>query len=192
MLTKVAAASDGVYYELLDGIQNRLFRIEAGGVVRRREIQLPVVGAIDRIIHDPRRPGVILPLSAWAESTSYYALDSEALSFSRVMDHRKERSARSALEVDRVMVRSRDGTLVPLTIVRSKGSAKDGQCPTLLTGYGAYGISQTPNFDLARDPWFKIGGVYAVAHVRGGGELGEAWRLGGMGSMIFWPVLSIW
>jgi prolyl oligopeptidase len=59
---------------------------------------------------------------------------------------------------------------------------KDRRRPTLLSGYGAYGISQTPSFDLSRNPWFAAGGVYAVAHVRGGGELGDEWRRAGKGA----------
>jgi len=50
-----------------------------------------------------------------------------------------------------------------------------------LFGYGAYGFSQTPGFELSRAPWFKRGGIYAIAHVRGGGEFGTAWQMAGKG-----------
>ncbi len=74
---------------------------------------------------------------------------------------------------------SKDGTRVPLTIVCRKGTPRDGRNPTLVTGYGGYGESQVPDFQIDRTVWFEQGGVYAVAHVRGGGELGADWRRAG-------------
>ncbi len=80
------------------------------------------------------------------------------------------------VEVVRSTVKSKDGTRVPLNILRKKGIRLDGERPTLLTGYGGYGISETPSFDLARRVWFDQGGVMAFANLRGGGEFGEAWH----------------
>jgi prolyl oligopeptidase len=74
---------------------------------------------------------------------------------------------------------SKDGTQVPINLLRKKGVALDGNNPTLLTGYGGYGISVTPGFDVARRIWLDHGGVYAVANLRGGGELGEEWHAAG-------------
>ncbi len=74
---------------------------------------------------------------------------------------------------------SKDGTRVPLTIICRKGTPKNGRNPTLLTGYGGYGDSQVPDFQVDRMVWFEQGGVLAVAHVRGGGELGADWRRAG-------------
>ena len=75
--------------------------------------------------------------------------------------------------------KSHDGTLVPLSIVHRKGLKLDGTAPTILYGYGAYGISQTPFFRPQYLAWFERGGVFAVAHVRGGGENGEEWYKAG-------------
>jgi prolyl oligopeptidase len=78
-----------------------------------------------------------------------------------------------------VKARAKDGTLVPLSIVHRKGLKLDGSNPTILYGYGAYGISQTPFYRPTFLPWFNRGGVLAVAHVRGGGEYGEDWHKAG-------------
>jgi prolyl oligopeptidase len=83
------------------------------------------------------------------------------------------------IEVVREYAVSKDGTRVPLNILRKKGLKMDGQNPTLLTGYGGYGISLTPGFDPSRRIWFDAGGVYVVANLRGGGEYGEAWHKAG-------------
>ena len=83
------------------------------------------------------------------------------------------------VEVTRDFATSKDGTKVPLNILRRKGTKLDGNNPTLLYGYGGYGISMTPNFDFTRRLWFDRGGVYVVANIRGGGELGEDWHKAG-------------
>ena len=83
------------------------------------------------------------------------------------------------IEVVREFATSKDGTKVPLNILRKKGLKRDGRNPTLLYGYGGYGISLTPGFDSTRRIWFDAGGVYVVANLRGGGEYGEAWHKAG-------------
>lgn len=80
------------------------------------------------------------------------------------------------VETVRVLARSPDGTPVPMTILRRKGTRLNGENPTLLTGYGGYGISSTPRFDFTRHLWLDQGGVIAIANLRGGGEFGERWH----------------
>lgn len=82
-------------------------------------------------------------------------------------------------EVVREFATSTDGTRVPINIIRPKGTHLDGKNPTLLTGYGGYGISLTPYFTIRRRVWFDKGGIIAVANLRGGGEYGEEWHRAG-------------
>ena len=85
------------------------------------------------------------------------------------------------VEVVRAFASSKDGARVPVNIVRRKGTKLDGGNPTLLYGYGGYGVSQTPSFlGGSRRVWFDAGGVYAIANIRGGGEYGEEWHRQGM------------
>ncbi|WAJ26128.1 prolyl oligopeptidase family serine peptidase [Antarcticirhabdus aurantiaca] len=79
-----------------------------------------------------------------------------------------------AIEVEQRFFASTDGTRVPLFLVRRKDVADPA--PTLLYGYGGYGISMTPFFSPATIAWVEQGGVYAVANIRGGGEYGKAWH----------------
>jgi prolyl oligopeptidase len=83
------------------------------------------------------------------------------------------------IEVTREFATSKDGTKIPLNILCRKGTKRDGHNPTLLYGYGGYGISMSPNFDFTRRLWFDRGGVYVVANIRGGGEFGEEWHKAG-------------
>ena len=79
-------------------------------------------------------------------------------------------------EVVRARATSKDGTSVPLNIIRKKGTRLNGENPVLLTGYGGYGISETPQFDFTRRLWLDQGGIIAVANLRGGSEYGEEWH----------------
>lgn len=83
------------------------------------------------------------------------------------------------VEAVRETVISKDGTKIPLTLIKRKGARLNGDIPTILTGYGGYGISMTPRFDFTRRVWLEHGGMFAVANIRGGGEFGEEWHKGG-------------
>ena len=85
----------------------------------------------------------------------------------------------SAFAVTSADYTSYDGTRVPISIVHRKGIALDGRHPTILYGYGGFNISLTPYFQRTLLLWLEQGGVYAVAHLRGGGERGEVWHEAG-------------
>lgn len=83
-------------------------------------------------------------------------------------------------ELKQVFYPSKDGTRVPMFIAHRKGLKLDGSNPTLLYAYGGFNISLTPYFSISRAQWLKMGGVFCVPNLRGGGEYGEAWHQGGM------------
>jgi prolyl oligopeptidase len=82
----------------------------------------------------------------------------------------------SVLESKQVFYPAKDGTRIPMTLVYKKGIKLDGMNPTLLYGYGGFGISLLPRFDTTRLVWLERGGIFAVANIRGGGEYGEEWH----------------
>jgi prolyl oligopeptidase len=86
----------------------------------------------------------------------------------------------SKYQTKKVFYTSKDGTKVPMFIVAKKGLKLDGSHPTVLYGYGGFDISITPSFNPMLPVWLEMGGVYAVANMRGGGENGEAWHHAGM------------
>lgn len=82
-------------------------------------------------------------------------------------------------DTERVWATARDGVKVPVTLLMKKGTKADGKSPMLLYAYGSYGISMTPSFSSARLSLVDRGMVYAIAHIRGGSEMGEQWRQDG-------------
>ena len=80
---------------------------------------------------------------------------------------------------ERIFATASDGTKIPVSVVYRKGTKMDGKAPLLLYGYGSYGYSLTPSFSSNRLSLLDRGVVYAIAHIRGGGELGEEWREAG-------------
>lgn len=85
----------------------------------------------------------------------------------------------SRFTAEQVFVTSKDGTRVPLYLVKRAGYAPDGATPTYLYGYGGFNISITPSFEPAALEWLEMGGLYAVANLRGGGEYGREWHEAG-------------
>ncbi len=79
-----------------------------------------------------------------------------------------------------VFYRSKDATRVPMMVSYRRGTALDGSAPTILYGYGGFNIPMTPAFSTSIATWLQMGGIYAVANMRGGSEYGEAWHRAGM------------
>ncbi len=180
VVTGLAAAKDALYVRRMDGGLSDLLRVAYVPDAKPAPVKLPFAGDIDALAADPRRPGVVFNASAWTRFGGYYAYEPATR---RVRDTRLQPQGKydnpTDLVATEVKVRSHDGTMVPLSIVHRKGIRLDGSNPTILWGYGAYGISQTPFYRPTFLPWFQRGGVFAVAHVRGGGEYGEEWYKGG-------------
>src|SRR5262249_26343091 len=85
----------------------------------------------------------------------------------------------SSYVTDQVFYRSKDGTRIPMFLTYKKGLRKDGTNPVLLYGYGGFNISLPPAFSVGRVAWLEMGGIYAQANLRGGGEYGKDWHNAG-------------
>ena len=182
VVTGINSAQDALYVQLLDGGVNRILRVPYGPHPQVEAVVLPFAGSAF-IGTDPRLPGALLYLTSWTNALKIYGYDPQT---KKVTDTELQPSgpydAPPTIESIEVKVSGYDGTQIPLSISYPKNIKLDGSNPTLIEGYGAYGISFTPYYEPGRLAWHEKGGVYAVCHVRGGGEYGEEWHLAAKGS----------
>jgi len=178
VLFEIAAAKDGLYFESRDGAVKRLKRIAWGGK-EASEIKLPLEGAASLASASPAIPGAIVSLAAWTRAREIYSVDAAGQATNTKLQPLGPFDAPEGLVTTEVRVKSHDGAMVPLSITHRKDVKLDGTNPTLLYGYGAYGITEEPSFRATRTAWFERGGVYAVANVRGSGVYGQDWYKAG-------------
>ena len=180
VVTGLAAAKDALYVRRMNGSTSDLLRVPYTADAKPIAVTLPFDADIPALAADARVQGVIYEAGAWTRYGGFYSYDPRT---SRITDTGLQPQGPydnlDELVATEVKVPSRDGTLVPLSIVYRKGLKLDGTNPTILYGYGAYGFSQTPVYRPTFLPWFRRGGILAFAHVRGGGEYGQDWYKGG-------------
>jgi prolyl oligopeptidase len=178
--------------QAVDVVGDRLIVRELAGVVGRmrettrmggelREIPLPFHGTIEEWAVHPERSELLLRLASWTDAPRLYRYDPDTGAVEDTGWLPRSHVNFSEVEAREVQVPARDGTLIPLSIIHRRGLALDGENPTLLTAYGSSGLSLLPEFQPEMLAWYERGGVYAVAHVRGGGEHGHAWHEAGRG-----------
>lgn len=117
-------------------------------------------------------------VSSFATPTSIYSLDIPS-GKSTLFRQSDVKFNPNDYQVEQVFYTSKDGTKVPMFLSYKKGLKRDGNNPTLLYGYGGFNIPLTPAFSVSRLVWMEMGGVMAIANLRGGGEYGEAWHKAG-------------
>lgn len=180
VITGLGAAKDALYVRRMNGSTSDLLRVAYSTGAKPVAVKLPFAADIAALATDVRVPGVIYEASAWTRFGGFYFYDAATGKVTDTgLQPQGPYDSPADLVATEVKVKSHDGTLVPLSIVHKKGLKLDGGNPTILFGYGAYGISQTPYFRPTWLPWFRRGGVLAFPHVRGGGEYGEDWYKAG-------------
>ena len=171
-------ARDALYLRVLDAGVQRLRRVAFGdGAVS--DVDASLAGGIAAFATSPDTDGVLFSVQTWITPPRWYRFDPHAATATDAALVPSWSVDTSAYEVSELRARAADGTDVPLSVIRRRDLVRDGTHPTWLMGYGAYGISLTPNFVPGWLALLERGGVVAVAHVRGGGELGEDWHLAG-------------
>jgi prolyl oligopeptidase len=142
-------------------------------------IALPALGTISSVTGETDDTEMFFDFTSFAYPSTPFRYDFKTGKTSEFA-HVDAKVDASAYEVKQVWYPSRDGTKVPMFVVRKKGLALDGRRPTVLYGYGGFNVNMTPSFSAPRLYWLEQGGVYALANLRGGGEFGEAWHQAGM------------
>jgi prolyl oligopeptidase len=143
-----------------------------------REIALPGVGTASGFNGKKQDKELYFSFTNYIIPSTIYKLD-PATGNSEV--YKKPAVAFNSSEYESVQefYNSKDGTRIPIIITHKRGTKLNGKNPTILYGYGGFNVSETPLFGISTALWLEMGGIYAVANIRGGGEYGEKWHLAG-------------
>jgi prolyl oligopeptidase len=177
VVEELAPTDNGIFVaNLLGGPSEMMFYRK--GSLRGKPVPILPVSAVSGL-QSWHNDDIVFNNVNYVEPSAWYIFHEEDASARQTAIRMTAPVEFNDIEVVREFATSKDGTKVPLNILRKRGTKLDGQNPTLLYAYGGYGINMTPGFDATLRIWFDAGGVYAVANLRGGGEYGEAWHKAG-------------
>ncbi|MFZ1220118.1 MAG: prolyl oligopeptidase family serine peptidase, partial [Chthoniobacterales bacterium] len=142
------------------------------------EIKLPGLGTVSGFRGKRKDNETYYSFVSFTEPSTIYRYDLKS-GQSTVLFRPKVDFKSEEFTTEQVFYSSKDGTKVPMFLTYRKGLEKNASNPTLLYGYGGFNVSITPSFSPGVATWLQMGGVYAVATLRGGGEYGEDWHLAG-------------
>jgi prolyl oligopeptidase len=147
-----------------------------------RTVALPRGGiGIGDIASSSTQARAIIGYSGWTGPVDrWVTYDATNGALATIYDVAPTSPAYANVRVSEIAAASKDGTRIPVTVLSLAGTKRDGTAPTILTGYGGFDIATTPRFIGTQLAWLQMGGVLAVANIRGGSEFGEAWHRHGM------------
>jgi prolyl oligopeptidase len=154
----------------------KLFKLDGS---RDGEIALPGLGTAGGFIGKRKDRETFYSFTSFTTPTEIFRYDFDKRA-SEVLFKPKVKFNPDDYVTEQVFYKSADGTRVPMFISYKKGMKRDGQNPTYLFGYGGFDISMTPTFAPVNLVWMEMGGIFALANLRGGGEYGEKWHEAGM------------
>ncbi|HAS6674112.1 S9 family peptidase [Vibrio parahaemolyticus] len=143
-----------------------------------RDVELPGEGTAYGLAGKKEETTLYYTFTNYVTPPTIFSFDVES-GASTLYQESKAPFDRNEYESKQVFYTSKDGTQVPMIISYKKGISLDGSAPTMLYGYGGFNISLTPMFSGNVANWLELGGIYAVANMRGGGEYGKAWHNAG-------------
>ena len=178
VLSSVVAARDAIYVDAIQDGLNKVVRVAPGESMEVLSTPRAGAGYVSSV--SPEVDGVVLYETSWIQGGVRYAYEPTAGTFTDTgMIPVGKFDNLEGFVAKEVLVTSHDGTQVPLSILHRADLEMDGSNPTIVYGYGSYGSSMSVFFSPTRLAWLERGGVYAVAHVRGGGEYGQEWHYAG-------------
>jgi prolyl oligopeptidase len=179
VLGTLVEAADALYFDARDGNVKKLFKLAYTPGAQPQEVVLPVQGSLGFGGVNPRLPGLLLDLTSWTRARQIYAVGADGSVVNTGLQPAGPYDAPDNVTATELMVKSHDGTEVPMSVIHRKDAQLDGTNPTILYGYASYGITEEPFFSPSRIAWMEAGGVFAVANPRGSGVFGKAWHEAG-------------
>lgn len=177
VIESIALARDGLYVLDLDGGYHSLRKLTRD--TQLRDVPLGFEGSVSGMSTTTADDGVFVDGTGWLLPFTTFRHDPATGRTERVGIAPPSTLDLAGYEAVRTEATARDGTRVPLSIVAKKGLKRDGRNPALVNAYGSYQISINPYFSPRNLALLERGGLFCIAHVRGGGEYGKRWWKGG-------------
>jgi prolyl oligopeptidase len=179
VIRDVAVAGQRLVVHWLFEASSRL-TIHAADGARTGEVTLPALGSVAGIGASPRHDAIFAAFSSFSIPPTVLRLDGAAPASTTTFRGVTAAIADVETVVKLERARSKDGTELTMFVTHRADLARDGRAPTVLYGYGGFDVALTPDYARNIQPFLAAGGVYAVAHLRGGGEYGATWHRAGM------------
>ena len=178
VITDFDVTSEGLYYVTTkNGIKASLYKLQGG---RTDEVILPeTYGNINIAAKGKNYPDLWISANGWITDSKLFLYKNGEITEQNLNSSTTNPELTNDLVVQEIEVIAHDGEKIPLSLIHHKDTKLNGKNRVLMDGYGSYGIPMKPTFMFHRLLWILEGGVYAIAHVRGGGEKGDAWHKGG-------------
>ncbi len=177
VIESVNIAGENLFVEYLKDASSAIYQYDLSGN-EIRKVELPGIGSAYGFNGEKEDTEVFFGFTSFTTPASMYTYQIES-GEAKLYRAPKLKVDFTQFETEQVFYTSKDGTKVPMFIVHKKGIKLDGSNPTMLYGYGGFNISLTPSFSLRWLGWLDMGGVFALANLRGGGEYGEKWHKAG-------------
>ncbi len=185
VLRSMSISKDALFVTRREGVNTSLLKISANGSVGVnmpapvQKLSLPLEGNVT-VIASPDHSELVVAISSWTQALRRYVYSAGSGQLVRLnLAPPVEPVQKVEIVAREVMVPSHDGVKVPVSIIMRADAVLNGQNPTILYGYGAYGNTEEPSRSTGVITWVERGGIYAFAHVRGGGALGSQWHEAG-------------
>jgi prolyl oligopeptidase len=180
VIVEMGAARDALYVTQRQGPLTRLLRVPHTKSVQPAPMALPFAGHVNLGFTDANQDGAVFELGSWIRSSKFYAFEPTASKVALLpFEPPGKFDAPERLVAREVRVKGHDGVEVPASIIMRADTRHDGSNPTILYGYGAYGTTEDPGWSPRLFAWLERGGMFVIAHVRGGGVFGDAWHRAG-------------
>nr|MCU0650293.1 prolyl oligopeptidase family serine peptidase [Gemmatimonadaceae bacterium] len=179
VLTAFALQADALYFAEREGGAVGLHRLRTTDTTPK-QIALPFSGGLDLLRRPTALAGAAFSLSTWSTTPRFFRAEPTRAEVTSMGIDDGGAGMPSTIVSERIEARSADGTMIPVSVTYDRATLAsgrlDGTASLFIESYGGFGRSTDPEFAPHVQTWLSLGGVYAYAHVRGGGELGDAWH----------------
>ena len=176
VIQSIAVTTDHLIVQTLEGGPSGLYSYSLDGS-DQKTVALPPISSVSQLAAGEHL--VLADVGSYTELAKWFKYDTGTNELASTNLSSEAPVNFADMEVTRDFAVSKDGTKIPLNIIHKKGITLDGSHPTILYGYGGFGISETPRVRLTNRAWYDLGGIFVDTCIRGGGEYGEEWHKGG-------------